>query len=102
MGIGMSVTSLSTALVVHAVAAPIFFAIITTAYYQWFGYTAPLQTAAIFVTVVILADVFVVAMLIEKSFDMFRGFLGTWLVFGLIFASTWLTGALCRRRSSAK
>lgn len=102
MGIGMSVTSVSAALVVHAVAAPIFFAIITTAYYKWFGYTAPLQTAAIFVAFVILADVFVVAMLIEKSFDMFRSFLGTWLIFGLIFGSTWLTGALCRRRACAE
>jgi hypothetical protein len=36
--------------------------------------------------------VFVVALLVEKSFDMFRSVLGTWLPFALIFLATWLTG----------
>lgn len=37
-------------------------------------------------------DVFVVALLVEKSFDMFRSVLGTWLSFALIFLPTWFTG----------
>ncbi len=101
MAVGMGVTSLSTTLIVHAVAAPIFFAAITTAYCRWFAYYSPLQTAIIFVVFVIFMDAFVVAMLIEKSFAMFRSFLGTWLVFALIFASTWLTGAWRRRHIAA-
>jgi hypothetical protein len=39
-------------------------------------------------------DFFVVAMLINRSFEMFTSFLGTWLPFTLIFASTYFTGRL--------
>jgi hypothetical protein len=42
-------------------------------------------------------DVFVVALLIEGSFDMFKSVLGTWLPFLLIFLSTWWTGLAVRR-----
>ena len=41
-----------------------------------------------------MGPVAVVAMLIEQSFDMFRSLAGTWLVFALIFVSTWLIGVL--------
>jgi hypothetical protein len=43
-------------------------------------------------TAIILAHAFVVAMLINHSFEMFASPLGTWLPFMLIFASTYLTG----------
>ena len=48
--------------------------------------------AAMFVAIVIFLDVFVIALLIERSFEMFRSVLGTWLPFALIFLATWLTG----------
>jgi hypothetical protein len=41
---------------------------------------------------VIAMDFFVVAMLINRSFEMFASLLGTWIPFALIFASTYLTG----------
>ncbi len=92
MGIGMAVTTMSNTLVIHAIAAPIFFAGISLIYFRKFNYTTPLQTASAFLAFVVAMDFFVVAMLINRSFDMFASVLGTWLPFALIFASTYLTG----------
>lgn len=92
MGIGLKVTTLRNALIAHAIAAPIIFVAVSFVYFSWFGATGPTVTAVIFVAVVIFLDVAVVALLIEKSFDMFRSVLGTWLPFVLIFLATWLTG----------
>ena len=92
MGIGMTVTTLNTALLIHAIAAPIFFCGISLIYFRKFNYTAPLQTALYFLAFVVAMDFFVVAMLINRSFDMFTSLLGTWLPFALIFTSTYFTG----------
>lgn len=48
MGIGMRVTSLGNALILHAVAAPLFFGVVAWNYFSRFAYTAPLQTALLF------------------------------------------------------
>ncbi len=98
MGIGMAATTLDNALLIHAAAAPIIFAGISLVYFRRFGYWPPLKAAAAFLAVVIALDFFVVALLIEKSFDMFRSVLGAWLPFLLVFLSSWLTGALVRRK----
>jgi len=68
------------------------FAIIGLNYFKRFNYTTPLQTAIIFTSFVILTVVFVVALIIEKSFDMFTTILGTWIPFIFIFKSTYLAG----------
>jgi hypothetical protein len=94
MGIGMAVVGLKVALVVHAVAAPVIFAAISLVYFRRFAYTTPLTTATVFVAIVVFMDVGVVAMLVQRSFEMFASFLGTWLPFMLIFASTYLTGVI--------
>jgi len=98
MGIGMAVTSLEKALVIHAIAAPIFFTGVSLLYFSKFNFTTPLQTASIFVALVIAMDFFLVAMLINRSFEMFTSLLGTWIPFALIFLSTWLTGLLVNQR----
>ena len=92
MGIGMAVTTLDNTLVIHAIGAPIFFCGVSLVYFRRFNYTAPLQTAGYFLAFVVAMDFFVVAMLINRSFEMFTSLLGTWLPFTLIFASTYLTG----------
>jgi len=99
MGIGVEVTSLQNALMIHAIAAPIIAAAISYVYFNIFGHTAPLQTAVIFVAFVILADLFVVALLVNKSLEMFGSFLGTWMPFISIFVATYLTGAYLGRRA---
>jgi hypothetical protein len=98
MGIGMAMTSLDVALIVHLVAAPIFFVGISTVYFRRFNYTSPMQTALIFIGFVMAMDFFVVAMLVQRSFDMFASLLGTWIPFALIWASTWITGLVLTRK----
>jgi hypothetical protein len=61
------------------------------------GSWSPIRTAAAFLGVVVVMDVFVVALLIKRNFEMFKGVLGTWLPFLLIFVSTWWTGLAVRR-----
>lgn len=92
MGIGMGMTSLKNTLIIHAIGAPIIFAIISFIYFKKFRYTTPLQTAILFVSFVIFMDFFVVALFIEKSFEMFESIMGTWVPFVLIFFSTFLSG----------
>ncbi len=92
MGIGMAVTSVENALIVHAIAAPIIFILISLIYFKKFNFTTPLQTALVFVAFIIAMDLFVVALLIQRSFIMFTSILGTWIPFALIFLSTYLTG----------
>ena len=101
MGVGLSFTTLPTALAIHAVVAPIAFAAVSWVYFRYFAYTGPAATAAAFLAVVILLDVFVVALLIERSFAMFASPLGTWIPFALIFAATWITGRVVRGRGAA-
>ena len=96
MGVGMAATSLDTALIIHAIAVPIIFGLVSSLYFTRFRYTSPTRTAIIFVSLVVLFDVLIVALLIEKSFEMFASIPGTWIPFLLIFLSTYLTG-ICQR-----
>lgn len=98
---GMSLVPLDTALVVHAIGAPVVAALVSWIYFRRFHYTTPLVTAFLFVGFVIFMDVFVVALLIEQSFAMFASFIGTWLPFILIFGATYLTGHFVTGRSGA-
>jgi len=97
MGVGLRVTTLETALIVHALAAPLIFGALSLVYFRRLGSWSPLRTAATFLGVVIIMDVFVVALFVERSFEMFESVLGTWLPLLLIFVSTWWTGSAVRR-----
>ncbi len=99
MGIGMAVTSQQNALVIHAIAAPIFFGLISLFYFSRFHYTTPLMTASIFLGFVIAMDFFVVALLILRSLEMFASLIGIWIPFASIFTSTYLTGSLMKRNA---
>ena len=92
MGIGMATMTIEKTLIFHAIGAPIFFAVVSLIFFRKFNYTTPLQTAMIFVGFVIAVDFFVVALLINRSLEMFVSLLGTWIPFALIFTSTYLTG----------
>jgi hypothetical protein len=101
MGIGMALTSIETALVIHAIAAPIIFTSLSLVYFRKYNYTSPFVTAIIFIGFVGFMDFFVVALAINHSFEMFTSFIGTWLPFILIFLSTFLTGVLVNRKRIA-
>jgi hypothetical protein len=98
---GMSLASLDTALVIHALGAPVVATLVSWHYFKRFPYTTAIVTACLFVGMVIFLDVFVVALLIEQSFAMFTSFTGTWLPFILIFGATYLTGHFLTRRPGA-
>ena len=91
---GQAVTTLENALIIHAIGAPIVFALVSFVYFTMLNYTAPLLTAVSFVATVVLMDFFIVSLLINKNFDMFRSLIGTWIPFALIFLSTYLTGTI--------
>lgn len=97
MVIGMATMSIDSALIVHAIGAPIFFTTISLVYFNKFNYTRPLQTALFFVSFVIVVDFFLVALIINRSLEMFASPLGTWIPFALIFTSTYVTGLLTVR-----
>ena len=100
MGLGMALTSLDNALIVHAAAAPVIFAALSFVYFRRFGYTTPLQTAFAFVGFVIIMDLCLVAIVINRSFAMFQSLIGTWIPFGLIFLSTFGTGFVVKGKNS--
>lgn len=97
MGLGMAFFDTGAALIIHAAAAPIFFIGISLFYFRQPAALAPLAAASAMLGLVIFMDVFVVALFIEKSFDMFRSFIGTWLPFILIFFAVDTTGRAVRR-----
>jgi len=100
MGIGMKLTSMQNILIIHALGAPIYFALVSFVYFTRFNYTRPLTTALIFVGFVMVVDFLLVAIVINRSLAMFASPLGTWIPFALIFTSTYLTGLLVNRRAS--
>lgn len=98
IGIGRALLPLQAALTIHAVAAPIFFALLSVSYFKRFNYTTPLHTALLLVGIVIALDFFVVSLLILGSMEMFTSLLGIWIPFALIFASTYITGLYITRK----
>ena len=99
MVIGPQMMSMQTTLIVHAIAAPVFFFVISIFYHRKFTYTSPFQTALIFTGFVIFMDVFLVALIIQGSFEMFASVIGTWGPFALIFVVAYLTGITVKKRS---
>ena len=92
MFIATAVTTEFIALVVHAIAAPIIFAVVSSYYFKKYDFTTPLEAAGLFVAFVVLMDFIIVALLINKSLAMFGNVLGTWIPFVLIFISVYYTG----------
>ncbi len=94
MGLSLASMSERRAIQVHALAVPPIFGSLSWVYFTWFSYTGPAVTAAAFVTVAIILDVVVVALLVQRSFEMFRSFAGVWLPMILIALVTLGVGYL--------
>jgi hypothetical protein len=89
-------------LIAHAVGAPVIFTAMSWAYHTRFGYTKPLTTAAVFLGIVVFLDIFPVATVINRSFEMFASLLGTWIPWALIFVSTYLAGLAVEARAMSR
>ena len=101
IGISFQLVPHPTGLIIHAIAAPIFFMGLSLNYFSRFRFTSPLATAALFLGIVMVMDFFVAALLIQRSLVMFASVLGTWIPFGLIFLSTYITGLISVPRKEA-
>ena len=86
---GRRIWSLRTTLYVHLIAAPAFAYVLSTFHKLMFPGFDMLLRAEVMTGVVVLLDVSIVAPLFERSFAMFRSFLGTWLPIGAIFLAGW-------------
>ena len=101
MGIGMRLMPLQNALILHLFGAPVIFAMVSLSYHKKAPSARPLLVAAGFTVIVMAMDFFLVATVIQKSFAMFKSFLGTWLPFMMIFVSSWMTGRSMRKTSGS-
>jgi len=101
IGVGRQFFAMDTTLVIHAIGAPIGFAVVSWIYHRYFGFTRPIYTALIFVAVVVALDIFPVAIVFERSFAMFESFIGTWLPWILIVAATWLIGIFASNKANS-
>ena len=87
--IGRRFLSMDKVLLLHAVGAPLGFALLAFDYSRRFAFTGPLTTAAAFVIVVSLLDLLIVAPVFERSFAMFASPIGMWIPLASIFAVSW-------------
>ncbi len=97
IGIGRNLTSLDNALIIHAIAAPVIFAMISMFYFKKVNHFSPLFIATFFLGFVVLMDIVIVATLIERDFSMFKSIIGTWVPFFTIFLSTFITGKIINK-----
>ena len=92
MAFGRPAFGLETTLRIHAIAAPVFAAVVSLVYFTRFRAVTPLVAAAFFTAFIVVLDAAVVAPVFEKSYVMFGSILGTWLPFLSVFVATYLTG----------
>jgi hypothetical protein len=79
IAVGRQILSMATTLLVHAIVAPLVFALLSMHFFRRYPAASPLRTSLGFVGIVVALDAFVVAPLIERSYAMFTSPLGTWI-----------------------
>ncbi len=89
IAIGRRIWSLQTTLYVHLVMVPIFAYLLSAVHRLFFPEFGSLLRAAVMTAVVVALDISIVAPVFERSFAMFRSFLGTWLPIAAIFLASW-------------
>ena len=99
MVIGMATLPIDTAVLAHAFAAPFIALAFSWIYFAKFNKFNPWIVAAVFLTFVILMDLFVIALIILQNFEMFFSPLGTWIPFALIFMITFAVGMYKRNKT---
>jgi hypothetical protein len=93
----LNYTTIYLSLIIHFITAPFIFLAVSNNYFYRFDYTSPIVTAILFTLILIVLDFLVVAIIIEKSLEMFESVMGTWMPFLFIFLTVWLRGLAIRR-----
>jgi hypothetical protein len=99
IAVGRQILSMATTLLVHAIVAPLVFALLSMHFFRRYPAASPLRTSLGFVGIVVALDAFVVA-LIERSYAMFTSPLGTWIPFASIWLSSLLVGEAWQQRQA--
>ncbi len=94
MAIGRRLWGLQTALGVHLVAAPAIAFLLSIAHARLDPACDPALRAGVVTALIVALDALVVAPLFERSYDMFKSAIGTWIPFALIFIASWAAGLL--------
>jgi hypothetical protein len=102
MAVGMRLLPLQNALLLHLLAAPLIFALVSLSYLRKAPSSEPVLVAAGFTAFVMAMDFILVAWVIQKSFAMFRSTMGTWMPFAMIFISSWMTGRSMKKSGSLR
>jgi proline iminopeptidase len=89
IGVARGLMPMESALIVHAVAAPIIAGSLAYVYARWLAGPRPLAIGAAFLGAVVVMDVGLIAPFVERSWEMFRSPIGTWIPFALIFLVSW-------------
>jgi menaquinone-dependent protoporphyrinogen oxidase len=92
-GSWLAVASPGVALTLHVLGVPIVFTAVASRYFHGHGARDPLPAAVGFTVFSILLAA-LLATFLFGSFAIFTSIAATWLPFGLVFLSTWLTGLL--------
>jgi hypothetical protein len=92
VSVGRRLWTLQTSLRVHLAAAPLFAFLLAAVHKGLAPGFDPALRALVMTAAVVVLDAAVVAPLFERSYAMFRSFLGTWLPFAAIFLASWAAG----------
>jgi menaquinone-dependent protoporphyrinogen oxidase len=90
----LAATSTGAAIALHAVAAPVWFAVLARRYQRADGARPPFTTALAWTAIVAVLDAFLVASGPPSRFVMFGSFTGFWLPLALGLLAAWGTGAI--------
>ncbi len=99
VAVGRQIFSMNLTLWIHAVVAPTAFGILSRHHVKAYPGASPVAMALAMVGLVVGMDALVVAPFLERSYEMFRSVLGTWVPFALIFAATYSVTAATRNRA---
>jgi hypothetical protein len=84
----------ATAVTIRVATAPMIAAVVASVFFTKYDDARPLGVAITFTATVALLDAIVLAALIQRSAAIFVQPLATWVPYALIFATTWMSGAL--------
>lgn len=87
-------TTLTAALVIHALAVPLVFTAVAMHYFRARGAREPFIVALSFAGIVALLDLVIVAGVVQRSWALFGSTLGLWLPLALIVLTAWAIGEL--------
>ncbi len=94
IAIGRRLWPLDTVLRVHLIVAPVIAFLVSAAHRLLASDFDPVHRAAAITALVVILDAGVVAPLFERSYAMFRSFIGTWLPFVAIFVASLTAGVV--------